>query len=129
MSTSNELKRRVLASYRALLRAERFTFKGDTYRIADVQKYTRNIFEQRKGIIDLKEIEGAITDAENSATFIVRNIVQAVKKPTPDRQDIYELRITPMTELGDNDNVKKPSARGQSQTQSKCCGSGNANAS
>ncbi|KAJ8329060.1 hypothetical protein BDV3_006285 [Batrachochytrium dendrobatidis] len=108
--------RDVIASYRALLRAERKTFSGDNKRIIDAAKATRLEYFKNKDEQDPAKIDQLIQIAQQARTIISRNIVQGVQAKS--NSDLYSLRITDETEINSNDTIKQASKNG---TKHKCC--------
>ncbi|KAL2913033.1 hypothetical protein HK105_207488 [Polyrhizophydium stewartii] len=112
---------RVLAAYRGLLRAQRKTFRNDGARIADAARFTRNEFlKNKKDISDPAKLEQLVQVAEQASALITHNVVQAVRKPTS--SELFELRITPDTELGSNDSIKKARGASVGAVGTGCCG-------
>ncbi|GAA6062040.1 hypothetical protein JCM10212_005025 [Sporobolomyces blumeae] len=120
---------RAAAAYRALIRAQRFTFKGDDYALKAAHLQTRVLFGRfipsasaskspfpippNVRVPDLKPESAELTPAKvdehidaafEIATYLRRNVVQGVRT----EEGNYALRITEETERGDNDTIKQP---------------------
>jgi hypothetical protein len=57
---------------------------------------------------DLKLVEEKIQLARDLATMLRRNVVQARRTQTQDGDDVWNLRFTKDTELGENESIKNP---------------------
>ncbi|GAA5859266.1 hypothetical protein JCM5296_005314 [Sporobolomyces johnsonii] len=120
---------RAASAYRALLRAQRFTFKGDDYALKAAHHQTRVLFgrfipsasashspftpDPSLPVPDLKpesaeltsdKVDEHIEAAFEIATYLRRNVVQGVRT----EEGNYALRITEETERGDNATIKQP---------------------
>ncbi|GAA6020102.1 hypothetical protein JCM11491_006398 [Sporobolomyces phaffii] len=120
---------RAASAYRALLRAQRFTFKGDELALKAAHIQTRVLFgrfipsasaskspfpaDPHVQVPDLKPDSAELTSetvdqhiegAFEIATYLRRNVVQGRRT----EEGNYALRITEETERGDNDTIKQP---------------------
>ncbi|GAA5995406.1 hypothetical protein JCM5350_001057 [Sporobolomyces pararoseus] len=120
---------RAASAYRALLRAQRFTFKGDDLALKAAHLQTRVLFgrfipsasaskspfpiDPSLRVPDLKpesseltaeKVDQHIEGAFEIATYLRRNVVQGRRT----EEGNYALRITEETERGDNDSIKQP---------------------
>ncbi|GAA5848609.1 hypothetical protein JCM8547_004572 [Rhodosporidiobolus lusitaniae] len=119
---------RAASAYRALLRAQRITFKGDDFALKAAHAQTRIIFNRfipsasasvspfsadpslppapdlkpKEGELTSEEVDEHIAGALEIAQYLRTNVVQGVK--TADGN--YALRIHKDTERGDNDTIK-----------------------
>ncbi|GAA5945118.1 Mzm1p [Sporobolomyces koalae] len=120
---------RAASAYRALLRAQRFTFKGDELALTAAHQQTRVLFgrfipsasvsrspflvDSSIKVPELKpesteltseKVDEHIEAAFEIATYLRRNVVQGRRTD----EGNYALRITEETERGDNDSIKQP---------------------
>ncbi|BGP13878.1 hypothetical protein JCM10213_002516 [Rhodosporidiobolus nylandii] len=120
---------RAASAYRALLRAQRVTFKGDEFALKAAHQQTRILFSRfipsssasvspfkpdpRLGVappelapgeeaLTAEKVDEHIEGAFEIAKFLRTNVVQGVKN----EQGNYALRIHSETERGDNDSIK-----------------------
>ncbi|TNY20232.1 hypothetical protein DMC30DRAFT_417144 [Rhodotorula diobovata] len=118
---------RAASAYRALIRAQRLTFKGDDLALQAAHQQTRILFHrfipsssasvspfQRETILpppdlapksDLtpEVVDEHINGAFEIATFLRKNVVQGVRND----EGNFALRIHEETERGDNDSIKQ----------------------
>lgn len=66
-----------LAAYRALLRATRKTFAGDTLMLAESAAEIRRKFEENRGVAAEAEVNRLLDEAREASHFISHMIVQA----------------------------------------------------
>lgn len=66
-----------LAAYRALLRATRKTFAGDTLMLAESAAEIRRKFEENRGVAEEAEVNRLLDEAREASHFISHMIVQA----------------------------------------------------
>lgn len=71
----------VLSAYRALLKATRKTFSGDTMMLKESALEVRNKFEENKSVSSQAEIQKLLQEAEEASHFITTMIVQAQLNP------------------------------------------------
>ncbi|KAH9272674.1 hypothetical protein BASA83_005180 [Batrachochytrium salamandrivorans] len=95
----------VAESYRALLRAQRITFSGDSKRLVDGAYVTRLEYLKHKDERDPLKIAQLVQIAHQARNIIAKNLVQGVR--TAENADTYALRITSETEINSNDSIKK----------------------
>ncbi|KAI8929338.1 hypothetical protein BC831DRAFT_509256 [Entophlyctis helioformis] len=112
-------KTQTLASFRALLRAQRKTFQGDALQIANAARYTRQEFLKNKDVESPEEISKLVRIAKDAATLITRNVVQGVRKPATN--DTYVLKITRDTEVNSNDTIKLAGKGAVNKAAGGCC--------
>ncbi|KAI9082561.1 hypothetical protein K1719_035430 [Acacia pycnantha] len=67
----------VLSAYRALLRATRKTFSGDTLMLKESAGEVRKKFEENRNVTSESEIQSLLQDAREASHFITHMIVQA----------------------------------------------------
>ncbi|KAI0529606.1 hypothetical protein KFK09_002160 [Dendrobium nobile] len=67
----------VLAMYRALLRATRKTFDGDTLMLSQSAAEIRRRFEENRAISSEAEVKRLVDEARDASHFITHMIVQA----------------------------------------------------
>ncbi|KAK6341728.1 Mitochondrial zinc maintenance protein 1, mitochondrial [Orbilia brochopaga] len=97
-----------LQAYRALLRASRLAFQGDSTLLAASHREIRTQFERSRDAAaspDDAPPSDKIKHAFEVATYLRRNVVQAVKT---DGDEVFRLRIHDETERGDNESIKTP---------------------
>nr|ACU13281.1 unknown [Glycine max] len=71
----------VLSAYRALLKATRKSFSGDTMMLKESALEVRNKFEENKSVSSQAEIQKLLLEAEEASHFITAMIVQAQLNP------------------------------------------------
>ncbi|GAA5862235.1 hypothetical protein JCM3774_004833 [Rhodotorula dairenensis] len=119
------------AAYRALLRAQRLTFKGDEFALKAAHQQTRVLFNRfipsasasrspfsatmtadsslpppslaPEGELTPAKVDEHIAGAFEIAAFLRKNVVQGIRTD----EGNYSLRIHDETERGDNDSIKK----------------------
>lgn len=92
-----------LNAYRAALRATRVAFNGDQFMIQASRQKIRDGFNSNKGLSVKEEVDSAVSEIEEIAKFLVKNVVQAEKQPN----ERYLLKIHDKTELGRNETIKQ----------------------
>ncbi|KAI8970376.1 hypothetical protein BDF20DRAFT_803628, partial [Mycotypha africana] len=92
----------VLHAYRNLLKTQKEVFCADTKAIQAAKKETHARFMQFKDETNTDVLEEKLKLAGQVATLLKRNVIQAVEKD----ENLFKLRITKDTELGDNDSIK-----------------------
>ncbi|SCV68981.1 BQ2448_2001 [Microbotryum intermedium] len=112
---------RAASAYRALLRAQRITFKGDDYALQKAHQQTRILFNKflpsasalqqagpssERPSLSSTEIDEHIQSAHEIAAYLRKNVVQGIRN----EEGNYTLRFTEETERGDNSTIKAPSA-------------------
>ncbi|KAG2157405.1 RF-1 domain-containing protein [Suillus clintonianus] len=110
MSVTPALRAGARSAYRDLLRASASTFHGDE----PVQRAFR--YKMRKETLyldssmqhDMKLVQDKIQLARELATMLRRNVVQAHRTRAQDGDDVWNLRFTKDTELGENESIKNP---------------------
>ncbi|XP_045832613.1 mitochondrial zinc maintenance protein 1, mitochondrial [Trifolium pratense] len=70
-------KGKVLSAYRALLKATRKSFAGDTPMLQGSAVEVRKKFEENKNVTSEAEIQKLLAEADEAAVFITTMIVQA----------------------------------------------------
>ncbi|KOM34912.1 hypothetical protein LR48_Vigan02g106200 [Vigna angularis] len=70
-------RREVLSSYRALLKATRKTFSGDTMMLKESALEVRKKFEENRNVSSEAEIQKLLEEAAEASDFITNMIVQA----------------------------------------------------
>ncbi|BGP06047.1 hypothetical protein JCM10049v2_001866 [Rhodotorula toruloides] len=120
---------RAASAYRALLRSQRLTFKGDELALKAAHQQTRILFNRfipsssasrspfaaqnplvpppqlaPKDELTPEKVDEHIDGAFEIAKFLRTNVVQGVRTD----EGNYALRIHDETERGDNDTVKQP---------------------
>ncbi|KAK4058648.1 hypothetical protein OIO90_000092 [Microbotryomycetes sp. JL221] len=121
---------RAASAYRAMLRAQRVTFKGDEFALQRAYEQTRILFNKftpsaqatssvaasrsdsafapgptpMDRALTSQEIDEHIQTAFEIAQYLRKNVVQGVRND----EGNYALRITEDTERGDNDTIKAP---------------------
>ncbi|KAG4995845.1 hypothetical protein AAZX31_10G018500 [Glycine max] len=71
----------VLSAYRALLKATRKTFSGDTMMLKESAVEVRKKFEENKNVSSEAEIQKLLLEAEEASHFITNMLVQAQLNP------------------------------------------------
>ncbi|GAA6056425.1 hypothetical protein JCM3770_000696 [Rhodotorula araucariae] len=118
---------RAASAYRALLRAQRFTFKGDDLALRAAHQQTRILFHRfipsssaslspfpsetilpppdlaPKEELTPEVVDEHIAGAFEIAAFLRKNVVQGIRND----EGNFALRIHDETERGDNDSIKK----------------------
>ncbi|BGP53726.1 hypothetical protein JCM8202_003657 [Rhodotorula sphaerocarpa] len=124
---------RAASAYRALLRAQRLTFKGDEFALKAAHLQTRVLFHRfipsasasrspfaapnadvpipvptfaPEGELTADKVDEHIAGAFEIAEFLRRNVVQGVKND----EGNFSLRIHDETERGDNESIRKARA-------------------
>ncbi|KAF0974575.1 hypothetical protein FDP41_006607 [Naegleria fowleri] len=77
-----------LSAYRALLRASRLVFHGDTRTLNLSLRQIRTEFEKNRFEKDEKKIQKLISDAHEASSFLVTSVLQGVKE-----QDGFKIRL------------------------------------
>ena len=106
MSTSAAKK-----AYKNLRRAAQQTFKNDPRVLNAALGKIRLEFQLNRGNAAKQEM---IELANQTATMLRRNVVQAIEKP--DKKGVYVVNVTKDTELLDNESIRK-----NKPTTNKCC--------
>ncbi|XP_047159448.1 mitochondrial zinc maintenance protein 1, mitochondrial [Vigna umbellata] len=70
-------RREVLSAYRALLKATRKTFSGDTVMLKQSALEVRKNFEENRNVSSEAEIQKLLEEAAEASDFITNTIVQA----------------------------------------------------
>ncbi|EMG45326.1 tRNA 2'-phosphotransferase, putative [Candida maltosa Xu316] len=92
-----------LSAYRGVLRAIRFTFRGDTPILQNaVQELKRQTLEN-SNLKTQEEIDQGIEKLNGVSRFIISNLVQGEKQD----DGKYFLNFHDKTELGDNETIKQ----------------------
>ncbi|KAI9473429.1 MAG: hypothetical protein EXX96DRAFT_577910 [Benjaminiella poitrasii] len=116
-------KQAAIQAYRSLLRTQKQVFGADIRAIDAARKETYNRFIQFKDETNTDILEEKLQLASQVETLLRRNVVQSVAEGNT---DVFKLRITKDTELGDNDSIKKSkniNRNKRSKQQSVgCCG-------
>lgn len=70
---------RVRSAYRALLRAQRITFRGDVEMISATQRALRSEFDKGSTAVTTGEakLEDRLREADETVDFLLKNVVQA----------------------------------------------------
>lgn len=92
-----------LQAYRAALRATKVAFNGDAFVLGTSRSKIREGFELNKNLGKTEEIDKAVTELNDVAKFLVKNIVQGEKR----EDDRYFLKFHDQTELGSNETIKQ----------------------
>ncbi|XP_010921673.1 mitochondrial zinc maintenance protein 1, mitochondrial-like [Elaeis guineensis] len=71
-----------LGAYRALLRATRKTFAGDTLMLSESAAEIRRRFEENRGVTAEAEVKRLLDEARQASHFITHMIVQAKRSST-----------------------------------------------
>ncbi|KAG0235342.1 hypothetical protein BGW41_000836 [Actinomortierella wolfii] len=100
-------RQRALNAYRDLLRAQRVAFQGDIATLSAARDKTYQEFNMRRNETNEKIIDEQLELAKQVASLLRHNLVQGVQKQ--DQKDLYELKIRPETELGDNETLRQAS--------------------
>ncbi|TPX45717.1 hypothetical protein SeLEV6574_g03709 [Synchytrium endobioticum] len=99
------LRPQVLASYKALLRAQKRAFDGDRPTLESARQYTRSKFLEHRGESNSAVITDLVKTAQQAEKIIRQQVVQGVKKKG--EENTYVLRIRDETAKGDNLDAKK----------------------
>ncbi|EIN07810.1 hypothetical protein PUNSTDRAFT_88482, partial [Punctularia strigosozonata HHB-11173 SS5] len=105
MSVTPSLKAAARSAYRHLWRASSSTFAGDLPTLTAWRAKMRNDARAVEAESDPKAYESKITLAREIADILQKNIAQARKQ---ENSDVWRLRLTEKTELGDNESIKNP---------------------
>ncbi|XP_078666338.1 complex III assembly factor LYRM7-like [Branchiostoma floridae x Branchiostoma belcheri] len=112
------LRSKVLASFRALHRARKDVFKGDTAALEAARQRINQEFEKHKTETDQSKIEELVKVAEDTAVYVRQMVVQAQMNEA----GRYELRIRKDSSmLVDNAKLKlkEPRRARKNRTQDK----------
>lgn len=71
--------------------------------IRSAREKIREGYAANKGLVSSEEIDKAVTELNEVAKFLVKNVVQAEKQ----QNDNYLLKIHDKTELGLNETIKQ----------------------
>ncbi|CAA7265405.1 unnamed protein product [Cyclocybe aegerita] len=117
MSISPALRSATRAAYRDVLRAATLTFAGDRPVLQAFRAKVRSDLSQTL-VVDETAVQQQGQFLREIAGVLRRNVVQATKvDAAEDGSELYRIRLTKDTELGDNDSIKNPppveSSRGQ----------------
>lgn len=96
-------KNLALQAYRTTLRATRIAFNGDEVVLKAARAKVRDGFESNRGLSDQVEIEKAVTELNEVAHFLIKNIVQGEQE----KDGRYFLKFHDKTELGSNESIKQ----------------------
>lgn len=103
LSNPDMSHKQALQAYRAALRATRVAFNGDSVVLNSARNKIREGFEENRSMSDQQEIEKAVTDLNEVAKFLVKNIVQGEQE----KDGRYFLKFHDKTELGSNESIKQ----------------------
>ncbi|KAK6501080.1 Mitochondrial zinc maintenance protein 1, mitochondrial [Arthrobotrys musiformis] len=92
-------------AYRALLRAARAAFQGDSKLLLASHREIRMQFERNLDGTSTDDKDEKVKHAFEVAKFLKQNVVQAEKV---DGQEKFKLRLREETERGDNESIKTP---------------------
>ncbi|CAG8487656.1 7695_t:CDS:2 [Paraglomus brasilianum] len=98
-SNISNLRQAVLHAYRNLLKTQKQTFRGDEQLIQVGRLKTREEFIKHKDETDISKIEEYIKNADDTAVFLKKNVVQA---ELIDPNGTYKLHLNEHHELGTN---------------------------
>ncbi|GJJ12005.1 hypothetical protein Clacol_006243 [Clathrus columnatus] len=103
MSITLQLQAAARGVYRRLFRAANFTFHGDdaVLNVAFLNK-VRAEYRDGRSISDAQVYAEKIKIGNEVAQFLRQNVVQGQKT-----KDVWRLNITPQTELGSNDTIRR----------------------
>ncbi|TRM61824.1 RF-1 domain-containing protein [Schizophyllum amplum] len=104
MTMSVELRAAARSAYRELWRASSQTFAGDAPVLQAFRAKMRDDATKALAVPVPGAIEEHVKLTRDIALFLRRNIIQGSRNG----EDTWKLRVTPHTELGDNDTVKQP---------------------
>ncbi|KIO17916.1 hypothetical protein M407DRAFT_84505 [Tulasnella calospora MUT 4182] len=104
MSIPPNLLAAARSSYRNVLKAGTKTFQGDARLLEAWREKARNEFVKGRSITDVRQYQDRITLANEVATVLRTNIVQAEQGGS----EVWTLRLTNDTEIGDNMTIKNP---------------------
>jgi len=96
-------KNLALQAYRNALRATRVAFNGDQVVLHAARTRVREGFESNRALSDEAEITKAVTELNEVARFLVKNIVQGEQE----KDGRYFLKFHDKTELGSNESIKQ----------------------
>ncbi|KAF8162909.1 RF-1 domain-containing protein [Crassisporium funariophilum] len=106
MSISPALKSTTRSAYRDILRAASTTFAGDRPVLQAFRTKIRHDIA-KDATTDPVAYQKRNEFMREIADVLRRNVVQGARVQGPE-QDLYRIRMTKDTELGDNDSVKNP---------------------
>ncbi|KAI7861306.1 hypothetical protein BDF14DRAFT_1878340 [Spinellus fusiger] len=112
----------VLYAYRNLLRAQSKLFREDVRTLQAARKETRERFLHHKEDISADKLKSHISLANQVTALLKERVLQGV---SVGNENVFKLRITKDTVLGDNDSIKnsKNSKRPSNQSSAEsCCG-------
>ncbi|ORX63064.1 hypothetical protein DM01DRAFT_1314804 [Hesseltinella vesiculosa] len=115
-------KQAAISAYRNLLKTQKQVFGNDLAAVEAARKETYARFMQNKNEANTDVLEEKLALANQVATLLRRNVVQA---ESADGGELYKLHITKDTELGDNDSIKKAMGSHRKNRKPKktaCCG-------
>ncbi|KAG8944864.1 hypothetical protein FRC04_001397 [Tulasnella sp. 424] len=104
MSIPPNLVAAARSSYRNVLKAGAKTFQGDVRLFEAWRQKARGEFVKGRSITDVRQYQERITLANEVATVLRTNIVQAEQSESK----VWTLRMTNDTEIGDNMTIKNP---------------------
>lgn len=104
MSISPQLQASARAAYRSIFRAASSTFKGDPEILRAFSLKTRGDFITARSQTDEVAYAENVKVANEIAQILRKNFVQGRLQ----QDGVYNLRITPDTELGSNESIKDP---------------------
>jgi len=104
MPISPQLQASARAAYRSIFRAAGSTFSGDPEILRAFVAKTRNDFVAARSQTDETAYAESVKFANEVAQVLRKNLVQGRLQ----QDGVYNLRITPETELGSNDTIKNP---------------------
>ncbi|KAI9034378.1 hypothetical protein DFJ74DRAFT_649330 [Hyaloraphidium curvatum] len=98
---ASSLRSRVIHTYRILLKAQSEVFAGDAATLVAGRIKTREAFLKNRELNDEAQISKLLSEAEEMAFLLRRNVVQAVKV----NEDTYRLNLDPSRhELRNNED-------------------------
>lgn len=92
-----------LSAYRTALRATRIAFKADDFVMKAARDKIRAGFEEKRALTDPILIQEQVQNLSEVSTFLVRNLVQAVRQEDTGK---YVVEFHDKIELGDNETIK-----------------------
>ncbi|KDR81829.1 hypothetical protein GALMADRAFT_221696 [Galerina marginata CBS 339.88] len=107
MSITPALKAASRSAYRDVLRAASTTFAGDRPVLQAFRTKIRSDLTKNP-LTDPEAYQKQTLFIREVADVLRQNIVQGVKVENGHGQDLYRVRLTKDTELGDNDSIKTP---------------------
>ncbi|KAF4614714.1 hypothetical protein D9613_003239 [Agrocybe pediades] len=108
MSLTPALKAATRSAYRDVLRAASVTFAGDRPVFQAFRTKIRTDIAQEPPA-DAEGYKQRIQFIHEVADVLRRNVVQGIKVPTSSpEEELYSIRMTKHTELGDNESIKNP---------------------